>query len=173
MIGIAGLGARIVAGRMAMKRLREEELALWRSFVRLHASVIRRIEQDLADDRLIPLTWYDVLVALYQAPDHRLRMGELKERTVLTASGITRLVERLEQQGLVRRERTEEDRRSTYAVLTRDGKRAFLQAWPTYEKGIADYFVNMLNAEEQRIIRSAFERMLAAHDAKGTASEPL
>ena len=83
-----------------MKRLREEELALWRSFVRLHASVIRRIEQDLADDRLIPLTWYDVLVALYQAPDHRLRMGELKERTVLTASGITRLVERLEQQGV-------------------------------------------------------------------------
>jgi Transcriptional regulators len=155
-----------------MKRLREEELALWRSFVRLHASVIRRIEQDLADDRLIPFTWYDVLVALYQSPNRRLRMGELKERTVLTASGITRLVERLEQQGLVRRERTDEDRRSTYAVLTREGKRAFLKAWPTYERGIAAYFVSMLSDEERRVIRSAFERMLAAHDAKGTEAEP-
>lgn len=156
-----------------MKRLREEELALWRSFVRLHASVIRRIEQDLADGRLIPLTWYDVLVALYQAPNHRLRMGELKERTVLTASGITRLVERLEQQGLVRRERTEEDRRSTYAVLTREGKRAFLKAWPTYERGIDAYFVSLLGDGEQRVIRSAFERMLEAHDASGRTAEPL
>lgn len=152
-----------------MKRLQEEELALWRSFVRLHAGVIRRIERDLAEDRLIPLTWYDVLVALYQAPNHRLKMGELKERTVLTASGITRLVERLEEQGLVRRERTEEDRRSMYAVLTREGKRAFLKAWPTYERGIASYFASILGDEEKRVIRAAFERILKAHDASGTA----
>lgn len=148
-----------------MKKLTEDQLALWRSFVRLHAGIIRRIERDLAGDELIPLTWYDVLVALYQSPGQKLRMGELKERTVLTASGVTRLVERLEQHGLVRRERTDEDRRSTWAMLTREGKRAFLKAWPVYEQGIASYFVNKLTDEEQRVIRTAFERILAEHNA--------
>lgn len=144
-----------------MTKLREDQLALWRSFVNLHAGVIRRIEKDLAADQLVPLTWYDVLVALYQSPGKKLRMSELSEKTVLTPSGITRLVERLEKHGLVRRERTEEDRRGYYAVLTREGKRAFLRAWPTYQHGIYSYFVSLLHDDEQKMIRSAFERILA------------
>jgi len=150
-----------------MATLREDQLALWRSFVNLHAGIIRRIEKDLAEDQLVPLTWYDVLVALYQAPGKKLRMNELTEKTVLSPSGITRLVERLEKDGLVRRERTDEDRRGSYAVLTREGKRAFLKAWPTYQQGIYTYFVSLLNDEEQKIIRSAFERILADHKLKG------
>lgn len=142
-----------------MKKLREDQLALWRSFVNLHATIIRRIEKDLSAHQHVPLTWYDVLVALYQSPGKKLRMSELAKKTILTPSGVTRLVERLEREGYVCRKRTEEDLRGSYAVLTRKGKRAFLQAWTTYEQGIYSYFANRLNEEEQKVIRQAFERI--------------
>lgn len=133
-----------------MSKLREDQLAVWRAFVNAHAGVIRRIEKDLAERHQVPLVWYDVLVALYQAPGKKLRMSELADKVVLTPSGLTRLVEKLEKQGLVRRERTEEDRRGAYTVLTREGKRAFLQAWPTYEQGIRKYFIEVLTEDECR-----------------------
>lgn len=146
-----------------MDKLREDQLAVWRAFVNAHAAVIRRIEKDLSAKRQVPLTWYDVLVALYQAPEKKLRMSELADKVVLTPSGVTRLVERLEKEGLVRRERTDEDRRGAYAVLTREGKRAFLQAWPTYAQGIQAYFINMLNEDECRVIGSCLSRIYEAN----------
>ena len=142
-----------------MDKLREDELAVWRAFVNSHAAVIRRIEKDLSAKRQVPLTWYYVLVALYQAPGKKLRMSELADKVVLTPSGVTRLVERLEKEGLVRRERTDEDRRGAYAVLTREGKRAFLQAWPTYAEGIQAYFLNLLNEDERRVIGECLSRI--------------
>ncbi len=86
-------------------------------------------------------------------------MTELADKVVLTPSGLTRLVERLEKEGLVRRERTEEDRRGSYTVLTREGKRAFLKAWPTYEQGIREYFIQVLTEEECRIIGDGLSRI--------------
>ncbi|OPH62076.1 hypothetical protein BC351_02225 [Paenibacillus ferrarius] len=111
-----------------MKKLQEDQLAVWRTFLNTHSTVIRLIEKDLLDQDQVPLIWYDVLVALYQTPSRKMRMSELADKVVLTPSVITRLVERLEKEGYVRRERTEEDRRGSYAVLTREGKRAFLKA---------------------------------------------
>jgi DNA-binding MarR family transcriptional regulator len=140
-----------------MNRLDERQLAVWRAFVNAHAAVIERIEKDLSDQRKIPLTTYDVLVALYQSPDKKLRMTELANKVVLTRSGLTRVVERLEREGFVKRERTEEDRRGAFAVLTREGKKAFLATWPTYAEGIADYFISVLDEEE----RDAIERGLS------------
>ncbi len=110
-----------------------------------------------------PLTWYDVLVALYQAPNKKLRMSELAEKVVLTPSGLTRVVERLEKEGLVQRERTQEDRRGSYAVITRESKRAFLQAWPTYEQGIYAFFISMLDEEECRVIEKGLARIYEAN----------
>ncbi|TVY04167.1 MarR family winged helix-turn-helix transcriptional regulator [Cohnella terricola] len=140
-----------------MKRLDEHQLAVWRAFVNAHAAVIERIEKDLSDQRKIPLTTYDVLVALYQSPDKKLRMTELAKHVVLTRSGLTRVVERLEREGFVKRERTEEDRRGAFAVLTREGKKAFLATWPTYADGIKNYFLSVLDEDE----RAAIERGLS------------
>jgi DNA-binding MarR family transcriptional regulator len=140
-------------------KLREDQLAVWRAFVNAHAGVIRKIEKDLAERHQVPLIWYDVLVALYQSPGKKLRMTELADKVVLTPSGITRLVEKLEKEGLVRRERTEEDRRGAYTVLTREGKRAFLKAWPTYEQGIQQYFVSQLSEDECRIVGDGLNRI--------------
>jgi DNA-binding MarR family transcriptional regulator len=145
-----------------LSKLREDQLAVWRAFVNVHAAVIRRIEKDLADRHQVPLIWYDVLVALYQSPGKKLRMTELADKVVLTPSGLTRLVERLEKEGLVRRERTEEDRRGSYTVLTREGKRAFLQAWPTYEQGIRQYFIELLTEDECKTIGEGLSRIYQA-----------
>src|SRR5437899_171102 len=100
------------------ERLSENELAVWRSFLTAHAVVIRRIEHELAATGTIPLTWYDVLIELYEAPDNRMRLHELADAVVLSRSGLTRLLDRLERAGLIEREIAEADRRGAYAVLT-------------------------------------------------------
>jgi DNA-binding MarR family transcriptional regulator len=143
--------------------LDENRLAAWRAFINAHASVIDRIEQELAEEGQLPLTSYDVLVALAEAPDHRLRMNDLARKVVvLSRSGVTRLADRLEADGLLRRERTVEDRRGAYAVITDKGLEALDRARPVYARGIARHFACFLNEAEVRTLTAALERIDAA-----------
>lgn len=145
------------------ERLDDRQLAAWRAFINAHASVIDRIEGDLAGAGQLPLTSYDVLVALAEAPAQRLRMTELARRVVvLSRSGVTRLVDRLEAEGLLRRERTSEDRRGAYAVITPEGLAALDRARPVYARGILRYFARYLSEEEIRTLTAALERVDAA-----------
>ncbi len=80
-------------------------LAAWEAFILAHATVVGRIERDIGQNDVVSLTWYDVLVALANAPQQRLRLNELADRVVLSRSGCTRLLDRIEQAGLIRRER--------------------------------------------------------------------
>ncbi len=140
----------------------EARLTAWRAFLIAHASTVSAIERDLAAEGLVPLTWYDVLVALWEAPDHRLRLHELAREIVLSRSGLTRLVDRLEAAGLLRREAATDDRRGAYAVLTDEGRAAQLRAWPIYARGIATYFADHLSEEEAMILANALQRISAA-----------
>ena len=81
--------------------LSDQQLLAWRRFLRAHALVTRRLESDLMAEHQLPLASYDVLVQLVEAPERRLRMSELAERVLLSRSGLTRLVDRLEREGLV------------------------------------------------------------------------
>lgn len=140
--------------------LDDERLACWRAFINAHASVIDRIEEELAEADRLPLTWYDVLIALAEAPQERLRMNALSRKiVVLSRSGLTRVVDRLEGEGLLRRERTAEDRRGAYAVLTEPGLAALDAARPVYARGIVEHFSRFLDDEEVRIITDALERV--------------
>src|SRR6266508_12448 len=107
-------------------------LAAWEAFVFAHAAAVGRIERDLHAEGLIPLTWYDVLAALAEAPDHRLRLSDLANEVVLSRSGLTRLLDRVEAAGLIRRQPSPTDRRSAYAVMTPKGKEELLRTWPHY-----------------------------------------
>src|SRR5687767_3327298 len=98
--------------------LSSAELTAWRTFLRAHAQVTRRLEADLVAEHDLSLPTYDVLVQLSEAPDRRLRMTELAERVLLSRSGLTRLVDRLEREGLVHRQACPSDARGTHAVLT-------------------------------------------------------
>jgi len=147
---------------MNEEHLSKKHLAAWRTFLKAHASIIDLIERDLVAAKRPPLSTYDVLIELYEAPEHRLRMHELAERVVLSRSGLTRLVDRLETEGLLTRDRCGTDRRGAYAVITRQGIEALQQTWPIYAKGIYEYFAQWLTLDEAQILESAFERILQA-----------
>ena len=137
-------------------------LEAWEAFVFAHAAAVGRIERDLAREDVVSLAWYDVLVALAHAPDRRLRLNELAERVVLSRSGLSRLVDRIEAAGLIVREPSPDDRRGAYAVLTEAGATAQREAWPRYAAGIAKHFSRHLSDEEKRVIAVALRRVRAA-----------
>lgn len=144
----------------------EFHLAAWRAFLNAHAALIDRIEREMAAAGVLPLGSYDVLVALLEAPDHRLRLHELASHIVLSRSTLTRVLDRLEREGLLVRERAPTDRRGTYAVLTDRGRKALSQAWPVYARGIQAHFAAHLTDPEVRVLTKALERVNAA--ARGT-----
>ena len=139
--------------------LEDSRLVAWRSFLTAHAALVNQIERELLEAGVVPLSWYDVLFALYDAPDQRLRMSELASAIVLSRSGLTRLVDRLEAEGLLARERLVSDRRGAFAVLTEKGVEAMRRAWPVYAKGIETHFARFLSDEEARIVTEVFRRM--------------
>ena len=118
----------------------------WGHLLRLQARVVARIEEDLRKSGKIPLTWYDVLLALDNTTEKRLRMSEIADRIVLSRSALTRSVGKLEAEGYLKRERCSHDERGAYAVLTRKGRRALTEARPVYWAGIKKYFAANMTA---------------------------
>jgi DNA-binding MarR family transcriptional regulator len=150
-----------------------EQLAAWRTFLRAHASVTRRLEADLLEEHQLPLASYDVLVQLVEAPDRRLRMTELADRVLLSRSGLTRLVDRLEREGVVRREACETDARGLFAVLTDAGFARLKTAAPTHLRGIEDYVVSRLDDAELAVLGALLGRLLPDDEDEGTCGEAL
>jgi DNA-binding MarR family transcriptional regulator len=151
-----------------------ERLDAWRTFLRAHAAVIARIERDLHRRGLTPLTWYDVLIELVYAPDNRLRLNELADAVALSRSGLTRLVDRLEQAGLLRREPHPHDRRGAYAVLTEAGWEAVASTRPAYLRDIAAFFASHLTDDDVQVLSAALQRVLEANrrDASSASTTP-
>lgn len=140
---------------------RAAELRTWRAFLRAHAQLLRRLESDLLAEHDLPLASYDVLVQLVEAPQHRLRMTELAERVLLSRSGLTRLVDRMTREGLVRREACESDARGLFAVLTQHGYERLRSASVTHLRGVHDYAVGRLTEAQLTALSEVMERFLA------------
>ena len=136
--------------------------AAWRALITSNALVLERIERTLAEAELPPLGWYDVLLELSGAPGGRLRMHELARAVVLSRSGLTRLVDRLERAGLLGREPDPADRRGSYAAITEEGRAVLRRMWPVYAAGIAEHFGRHLGDEEARVIAAALGRVAYA-----------
>jgi DNA-binding MarR family transcriptional regulator len=141
------------------QKIDEFHLAAWRAFLNAHAAVINRIEKEMFEAGCLPLGSYDVLVALSETPQRRLRMHELADRVVLSRSGLTRLVDRLEKEGLLSRDRSATDRRGAYAVLTEKGLDEVRRSWPVYAQGILQHFANLLKDQEVTTLTGALERV--------------
>lgn len=124
------------------------ELTAWRAFLRAHSQISRTLEAELVAAHDLPLASYDVLVQLSEAPDRSLRMTELAERVLLSRSGLTRLVDRLERDGLVGRRACPSDARGTHAVLTEQGLARLRDAWPTHLDGVSRRVTGRLTTEE-------------------------
>jgi DNA-binding MarR family transcriptional regulator len=129
----------------ASSALSERELAAWRGLLEVHSATIVRLDAELEQEHGMPLSSYEVLLHLHDAPDCALRMGQLAERLFLSRSGLTRLIDRLVKAGLVERTSCESDRRGSYARLTAEGRARFQAARPTHLRGVREHFLSRLS----------------------------
>jgi DNA-binding MarR family transcriptional regulator len=122
----------------AATELSPVELAAWRGMLRAHAALVRALDAELEQAHGLPLTHYDVLIYLRSAPGRRLRMAELADSVLLSRSGVTRLVDRLEREGLIERDTCTSDGRGCFAVLTDEGEELLSRARPTHLAGVRE-----------------------------------
>ncbi|WP_151084126.1 MarR family winged helix-turn-helix transcriptional regulator [Nocardioides cynanchi] len=131
----------------------------WGALLQVHAALVPELDRELRRQAGLPLAWYDVLLELHSAPDHRLTMSELGDRVVLSRSRVSRVVDELAREGLVARVANPADARSAYAVLSAVGEQRFLEAAPVYVRGIERSFAAGLSEAELRTITSALHRV--------------
>lgn len=143
-------------------RIPASQMSAWKALLRAHATAVGRIEAKLAASGNISLVEYDVLLELNYVPGGKLRMADLAQRVVLSRSGLTRLVDRLEKLGYLRREATITDRRGMEAVLTEAGRAALKAAWPIYAEGIRESFARYLREEEAQHLAELLGRVSEA-----------
>ena len=146
-------------GVPAVRWLTPVELDAWRSFLRAHALVTRILDAELTAECDLPLGSYEVLLHLNEAPGRRLRMTELADRVLLSRSGLTRLVDRMEREGLIVRESCPSDLRGTNAVLTDAGYERLRDAAPIHLRGVREHVVDLLTAEEVQVLATALGRV--------------
>ena len=151
------------------EKLQPETLAAWRGLLFTHAAVVRALEMDMLEQHDLPIAWFDILGRLNRSGDGRLRMHELEMASLYTRSGLTRLADRLEEAGLVRRERSAEDRRGVYLAITEAGIAKIDEVWDDHQRGIQKYFGRHLDASDAAAIRRATEKVLGGFEM----SEPL
>jgi len=133
--------------------------------MRAHAAVTRELSARLEAQHGLTLSDYDVLVQLYFAEDHRLRRIDLARQVLLTASGITRLLDGLERAGWVTKHRCESDARVAYAVLTKPGLEKFEQARDTHLADIHELFGSRFTPEEREVLGDLLGRLPLAETA--------
>src|SRR5436190_21942292 len=132
----------------AAARLSPPELAAWRGFLRAHALLVRELDCELEEAHGLPLVSYDLLVRLAKAPDKRMRMRELADALMLSRSGLTRLVDRLVRDGLIKRSTCSADARGAYAVLTPRGMHVLKTARPAHLDGVRRRFPAHVDDDE-------------------------
>ena len=120
----------------------------WIALLRTRQQLLDQVEADLKQAGLPPLSWYDVLLELKRAPDGKLRLNDIAIRMLLEKSNLTRLVDRLEKEQLLRREICDADRRGAFAVITPAGLALQQRMWPIYATAIDKHFASKLDEEE-------------------------
>ena len=141
-----------------------DRVGAWAALLRVHAAVVPKLERELASIGL-PLSWYDVLLVLNAAPGRRLRMTELGNQAVLSRERISRVVGELERAGLALREPNPDDGRSSFAVLTTDGRSRLRTAAPTYLAAVERHYASHLSDQEIRVLTRALGRIVTAEES--------
>jgi DNA-binding MarR family transcriptional regulator len=144
----------------ATEKLSTRELAAWRGFLRAHAALEKELDSELVAAHGLPLSSYEVLRLLADAPEGRMRMCELAESVVLSRSGITRLADRLESEGLIERVTCETDRRGLHAAITAAGRRRLAAARVTHLEGVRRRFLSCFSGRELGELAEFWERVL-------------
>lgn len=144
---------------MTSSAVPETHLAAWRAVLNAHTTVVAHAEDALATAGLPPLAWYDVLWAIRRAPARRIRMAELAASLTISRGGLTKLADRLEDAGFIRREPADDDGRGLYAVLTAEGNTLLRRMWPVYSRALRETFVSTITEDEAAVVAAALSRV--------------
>jgi DNA-binding MarR family transcriptional regulator len=142
-------------------QLSESAVQAWAGLLRAQQVLLERVEGELKRADLPPLGWYDVLLELSRTEDGRLRQFEIGDKVLLSKHNLSRLLDRLEDEGLVKREVCREDRRGAHVAITRAGRALLKKMWPVYERAIAEYFARRLSSEEAEQLAALMRRFTA------------
>jgi DNA-binding MarR family transcriptional regulator len=146
----------------AMSRpLPEPAVTAWARLIRAQQVLLERVEADLKAAGLPPLAWYDILLELNRDEGGQLRQFEIGDRVLLSKYNLSRLLDRLEQEKLVRRLTCKEDRRGANVSITAQGRALLKKMWPIYERGIEEYFARHLSDQETAQLAELMARLIA------------
>ena len=132
----------------------------WIALVRAQQAAVLTVERAFRDAGLPPHAWYDVLWELDRAPDAGLRPYEIERRMLIAQSNISRLIDRLEDKGLVERRACESDGRGQHVVITASGREVRRRMWPVYAKAISRAVGQHLSEREAATIRDLLTRLV-------------
>jgi DNA-binding MarR family transcriptional regulator len=136
-----------------------EELGAWRGMLRAHSALTKALDAELVRAHGLPLSSYEVLLFLADSPEGQMRMSELADGVLLSRSGLTRLVDRMQREGLLRRERCEDDARGWFAAITPKGRELFTRARKTHLDGVRERFLSHFTRNELRSLAAFWERI--------------
>jgi DNA-binding MarR family transcriptional regulator len=137
-----------------------EEMRAWRAYVTGKQLLDIQLNRDLQEEHQLALGDYGLLVRMSEAPDGRVRMSTLADQVAASKSRISHQIARMEQAGLVQREQCPGDRRGVFAVITPHGREVLRTAAPTHVRGVRDNLIDLLSAEERRVLTEMFERVV-------------
>ena len=156
-----------------LRPLDDTELRAWRGLLRAHAVLVKRLDADLEAAHGLPLTSYEVLLHLDKAEGCKMRMCDVAESVLLSRSGLTRLVDRLERDGYVERVSCPDDARGSYARLTDAGRAKLRDASSTHLEGIRQHFLTHFERSELAVLADAWERLAGSAPGCSTAGADL
>jgi DNA-binding MarR family transcriptional regulator len=142
------------------RQLDERELRAWRGMLRAHAALTKALDADLDAAHSLPLSSYEVLLYLNDADGGRMRMRDLAASVILSRSGLTRLADRLEREGLIARESCPSDARGSYAVITAAGNEKLAAARATHLAGVRSLFLQHFSDDELDVLGDAWDRVV-------------
>jgi len=143
-----------------ISRLDTRELRAWRGLLRVHAQLSKALDAQLIAAHGLPLSSYEVLMYLFDADGGRMRMNELADSVLLSRSGLTRLVDRLEREGYLERCSCAHDARGAFAVLTPAGREKVEAARATHLAGVRELFLSHFSEDELDVLGDAMDRVL-------------
>ena len=144
----------------ALARL-NQQTPLWQSFLAVHRRIVEQLADEMMTEHQLPLEWFDVLVHLADLPGMRARQKELRDRMLLSESGVSRLLVRMEKAGLITRSTADDDRRSIEIAVTDDGRAALLAAIESHLQLVASLFSDRLTATDQAALSWVLSKLLA------------
>lgn len=141
-------------------QLNRPELRAWRGMLRAHAAMAKALDAQLEAAHGLQLSSYEVLMYLADAEDERMRMCDLASSILLSRSGLTRLVDRLQREGLLERVACHDDARGAFAKLTPLGRERLAAARLTHLAGVRAMFLDLFTPEELELLGGAWSRVL-------------